>query len=235
MKILIACECSQTVCKAFRDRGHEAYSCDIEPCYGGKPEWHIQRDCTKYIYGDVAFETQNGDKHYVQQFDIVIAHPPCTYLSRVQAPLYNKKRFGNEYVNRRLKSRQEAINFFLLFTRLSCMWCIENPPGLMSKLYRKPDQTIQPFWFGDYATKATCLWLHNLPLLEKTHIVEPPPSHKYPNSNSCGAWFYETSKLPLKDRARARSKTFDGIAQAMAEQWGNIDNISSRQKEINFL
>ena len=189
MNILIGCECSQTVCKAFRERGHNAFSCDIEPCYGGKPEWHILGDCREYIYGDVNFYTQNGDEHYVQQFDIIIAHP--------------KKR---------------AIDFFLLFKRLRCRWCIENPPGLMSKLYRKPDQTIQPFWFGDCATKAMCLWLHGLPLLEKTKVVEIPAP----------------SKLPRKDRAKSRSKTFDGIANAMAQQWGNIDNIVNKQKELNF-
>lgn len=235
MNILIACECSQTVCKAFRHLGHEAYSCDIEPCYGCRPEWHIKGDCRKYIYGDTTFNTQDGREHYIRKFDIIIGHPPCTYLARVQAPLYNRERFGDEYVNKRLQSQKEAIDFFLLFTRLNCRWCIENPIGLMSKIYRKPDQVIQPFWFGDPATKATCLWLHHLPLLEKTHIVQVPPPHKFPKSHSLGNWYYETSKLPLKDRARARSKTFDGIAQAMAEQWGNIDNIVIKQKELNFL
>lgn len=219
MKVLIACECSQTVCTEFRRLGVEAYSCDIENEYGGHPEWHIKRDIREIMHGDCAFFTQDGNHHYVFRWDCVIAHPPCTYLSNVQAPLYNEKRFGKDRVEARKAMRDKAIAFFMQFTKLGVPTLIENPPGIMSKFYRKADQIVQPYHFGDPYTKRTCFWLFGLPALEKTNIVDPLPSHKFPNRNSLGAWFYETSKYNHKERARIRSKTFLGIAHAIATQY----------------
>lgn len=220
MKVLIACECSQVVCLAFRARGHESYSCDIEECYGGHPEYHIQGDCLSIIHENTDFITMDGHVHTIDKWDLVIAHPPCTYLCRCQAPLYNIERYGHEKVSARKKRQAEAIDFFMALTKIQSPLCIENPVGIMSRIYRKPDQIIQPFWFGDAATKATCLWLYGLPKLKKTNIVDPPPRHYFPKSNAMGGWYYQTSCLPPKQRARARSRTFDGIAEAMAYQWG---------------
>ena len=219
LRVLVACECSQTVCKAFRALGDECYSCDVEDQYGGHPEWHVKRNVLDMLNGDIAFTTQDGTDHYVFAWDLIIAHPPCTYLSITQMPLYNRRRMGDAYVDDREKKRERAVQFFLRFTRLDCPYAIENPPGYMNRHYKKPTQTIQPFWFGDAATKATCLWMRGLPRLIPTNIVQPPPCHVFPNSNPMGAWYYETSCLPPSDRARARSKTFDGVANAMATQW----------------
>lgn len=220
MNVLIACECSQTVCAAFRSFGHNAFSCDIEPEYGGHPEWHIISDCRKVMYGNCMFMTSDLKLHDVKKWDLVIAHPPCTYLCNCQMPLYNASRFGMEYVENRKLKQAEAIDFFMEFTKLKCRYAIENPVGIMSNLYKKPDQVIEPYWFGDPATKRTCLWLSGLPKLTKTEIVTPPERHYFPGSNTMGGWYYKTSCLPRSQRAKARSKTFPGIAKAMAEQWG---------------
>lgn len=219
LRVLIACECSQAVCAQFRALGDECYSCDVVDQYGGHPEWHIMRDVRDLLDGDCAFETRDGTAHYVAAWDLIIAHPPCTYLSAAQNGLYDAKRLGAEYVAERLRRREEAERFFLRFARLQCPYAIDNPPGRMSTRWRRPDQVIQPYEYGDSAQKATCLWIQGLPRLIPTNPVEKPPVHVFPSANRMSAWVFATSKLPAKDRARVRSKTFPGIAAAMANQW----------------
>lgn len=204
MRVLVACEESQTVCKAFRARGHEAYSCDILPCSGGHPEWHIQGDVIPLLH---------------ENWDLIIAHPPCTYLTVAANRYYNVEKYGNKAIQRK-KDKKEAIKFFMMFTNLKCLKvAIENPVGVMSTFYKRPAQIIQPYQFGHTERKATCLWLKDLPLLKPTNIVKPELIvHKSGKTDS--RLHFETLKLPKEERARMRSKTFDGIAQAMAEQWG---------------
>ena len=222
MNVLIACECSQTVCKAFRKRGHNAFSCDIEKEYGEHPEWHIQTDCMDVIYGECRFFTNDSIEHFINKWDLVIAHPPCTYLCSCQAPLYNEKKYGKEKVQQRRMKQNEAIAFFKIFTALDTKCAIENPVGIMSKIFRKPDQIINPYDFGEPVRKKTCLWLSGLPTLIKTNPVEPESQHHFKTGYNMGDWMYKTSCLPHKYRAKARSKTFEGIAEAMADQWGTM-------------
>lgn len=201
MRVLVACEESQEVCKAFRARGHAAYSCDIQECSGGHPEWHIWGDVLAYINGHCLFQTQDNKLHYVPLlWDLIIAHPPCTDLAVSGARWFaEKKRDGRQ---------QRSIEFFMQFVNADCdRIAIENPVGIMSTLYRKPDQIIQPWMFGHGETKATCLWLKGLPHLEPTEIVE---------GRTPRIW----KRPPSADRARLGSKTYPGIALAMAEQWG---------------
>ena len=194
MKVLIACEESQRVCTAFREKGHEAYSCDIEPCSGGHPEWHIQDDVLKHL-----------DKSW----DLIIAHPPCTYLSNAGARfLYPKGVLNKE----RLAKGLEAKEFFMKLYNANCpKICVENP--VSSKIFDMPPHTqeIQPFEFGHPFKKKTRLWLKGLEPLKPTEIVEVSESTKI-----AGNWFNKGGK----DRQKNRSKTFEGIAKAMAEQWG---------------
>lgn len=219
MKILIACEESQTVCKAFRAKGHEAYSCDIIEPSGGHPEWHIHGDALVVLNGGVIV-TVDGVEHDVGKWDMLIAHPPCTYLTVTGNRWFNISRYGEKAVQR-YKDREEAVNFFMQFVKCNIpKVAIENPIGYMSTAYQKPAQIIHPYMFGDLARKATCLWLKGLPKLIPTDIVEPEIIH-YKNGNGTdNPWHMETMKLPPKERAKARSKTFPGIAKAMAEQWG---------------
>jgi hypothetical protein len=206
MRVLVACEESQRVCIAFREKGHEAYSCDIEPCSGGHPEWHIQDDVLK---------------HLNENWDLIIAHPPCTYLTVAANKYYNVEKYGDKAKIRQYE-RQKAIEFFMEFVG-QLFYCdkvaIENPIGIMSTVYRKPDQIIQPYQFGHRERKATCLWLKGLPPLQPTNIVEPDII-KHPSGKTDSRLHYETFKLPAKERSKIRSKTFEGIAKAMAEQWG---------------
>lgn len=182
MKVLVACEESQEVCKAFRKLGHEAYSCDILDCSGGYPEWHIKGDVLEQL-----------DKNW----DLMIAHPPCTHLAVSGARWFKDKQIEQEeallFVNRLLNAPIKYI-------------ALENPISIISSKIRKPEQIIQPWMFGHGETKATCLWLKNLPNLVPTNIVKGREQriHKLP---------------PSKDRGKLRSKTFPGIAKAMAEQW----------------
>ena len=205
MKVLVACEESQRVCIEFRKRGHEAYSCDIEPCSGGHPEWHLQQDVVPLLEKD---------------WDLIIAHPPCTYLTVTGNRWFNVEKYG-ERAKQRERERERAAQFFMLFWNCKCKKVvIENPIGYMSRYFRKPDQIIQPFQFGDPARKATCLWMRGVEKLRPTNIVEPVII-KYKNGKGTdNPWHMETMKLPPKERAKARSKTFMGIATAMAEQWG---------------
>jgi site-specific DNA-cytosine methylase len=213
MKVLIACEESQAVTKAFRELGHEAYSCDILPCSGGHAEWHLQGD----IFGFIN-----------QGWDLMIAHPPCTYLSVSGARhLYNKDKSPNL---ERYKNQAEALYFVrkLMDTDIQRI-AIENPISVISSHIRKPDQIIQPYWFGDSASKSTCLWLKNLPKLQPTNIVSKGEFKEWVDKKSGkvkrqALWYYEAlqqSKTP-QERRTLRSKTFIGIAKAMANQWSNL-------------
>ena len=201
MKILVACEESQAVTIAFRDKGHEAFSCDIEPCSGGHPEWHLQQDVVPLINDN---------------WDMIIAFPPCTHLAVSGAPSFEQKRKDGR--------QQQGIAFFMIFANCKCpKVAIENPVGIMSTLWRKPEQIIQPWMFGHNTSKKTCLWLKNIPLLVATDIVEPD-DYVYKSGNKKGGhdprWHIDSLKLPTKERQMMRSKTFSGIAKAMAEQWG---------------
>lgn len=219
MNVLIACEESQTVCKAFREKGHNAFSCDILECSGGHPEWHIHDDVINYLNGASVFMTQDGHRHvFYKEWDMIIAHPPCTYLT-----LAGNKWFKKEYSDRfpdRMGKRMEAIAFFMQIAVANCgRIAIENPVGVISSFWRKPDQYIEPYYFGDPEKKKTGLWLKGLPKLEPTNIVEPVIIHCASGANE-PRWHMETMKLPKEERSRIRSKTFLGIAKAMAEQWG---------------
>lgn len=206
MKVLIACEESQRVCIAFRERGHEAFSCDIVEPSGGHPEWHIQDDVLRHLDG----------------WDLIIAHPPCTYLTVTGNSWFNVSKYGDKAIERE-RRREEAIEFFMKIAAANCnRIAIENPVGIMSRIYRKPDQIIHPYFFGDPYEKKTCLWLKNLPTLVPSNIVVPEPRHYFKSGKSFPAWYYETSLHKIKDRAAIRSKTFPGIAKAFAEQWGEL-------------
>lgn len=225
MKILVACEESQTVCKAFRLKGHEAYSCDILECSGGFPEWHIQGDVLPLLNGKCEFWTKDKDGrgvgwHYVDKWDLIIAHPPCTYLTVTGNRWFNIERYGEKAIQRH-RDREEAIKFFLELANADCeRIVIENPVGVMSSEWRKPDQIIQPYMFGDSAEKKTCLWLKGVQPLKPTNEVEPPERVKFDSGKTMPKWYADLWNLPKEERARLRSKTFPGIAQAMAEQWG---------------
>lgn len=205
MRVLVACEESQEVCKAFRALGHEAYSCDIEPCSGGHPEWHLQCDALEIIK---------------MRWDLIIAHPPCTYLTNAGNKWF-KAEFKERFPDRE-NQREAAVQFFMSFWNADCpRVAIENPQGIMSSRFRKPDQYIEPYYFGDPEKKKTGLWLKGLPKLVPTDVVEPiivqcKSGAKEPR------WHMETMKLPPKERSKARSKTFPGIAKAMASQWSGI-------------
>ena len=230
MKVLIACECSQTVCKEFRFIGHEAYSCDIEPCYGGHPEWHIVGDCTKIIDGNIEFNTQDGAYHTVYKWDLIIAHPPCTYLSNAATSKHSLKSTTLKQINARTEKRIRAQEFFMQFTKANCdKIAIENPVGVMSTVNRKPDQIIEPYQFAEseedkenYVTKRTCLWLKGLKPLKTNYLPKPDNAKLFGkwSNGKAGCWHEVQGQ---KNKSTVRSKTFQGIAKAMAEQWGIYD------------
>ena len=211
MKILVACEESQAVTIELRRLGHEAYSCDIQECSGWPPEWHIKGDVLPILNGDCEFNTMGGERHAISgRWDMIIAFPPCTDLAVSGARHFAKKRADGR--------QQASIDFFMKFANAHCdMIAIENPVGIMSTRFRKPDQIINPYQFGHPETKKTCLWLKNLQPLEETENV-----------------YAYMMTLPEKERSRIhwmgsghakeRSKTYPGIARAMAEQWaGPVD------------
>lgn len=239
MNVLIACEESQAVCKAFRIRGHNAYSCDILECSGGHPEWHFHQDVLKVI-AERGGKLENGEEYYLpdgQNWDLMIAHPPCTYLSVSGARwLYHpddaglpieQRREHPHHIGRR-QLQKEAMDFFLEFTKTTIPhWAIENPVGIMNTKYRKADQIVQPFWFGDSASKKTCLWLHNLPLLKPTKMVDPGERVVLSSGKTLPKWYSDSfnTKISTEERRRLRSKTFSGFAEALAQQWDKIDEI----------
>lgn len=237
MKVLVACEESQRVCIEFRKRGHEAYSCDIEDCSGGHPEWHIKWDALELINGNCGFLTTDGELHRIDgKWDMIIAFPPCTHLAVSGAAWFEKKRKDGR--------QREGIEFFCKILNANCeKIAVENPVNIISGDYIlkwfpdlaekynlpiKSTQIIQPYEYGDQAKKTTCLWLKGMPVLKPTNVV------------CCGEMFYTSGKkysvgasanwatdengkiLRYNDprTAKIRSKTFPGIAKAMAEQWG---------------
>lgn len=212
MKILVACEESQAVTIELRKLGHEAYSCDLLPCSGGHPEWHLQQDVTPLLK---------------EKWDMIIAFPPCTHLA-----VSGARHFAEKIKDGR---QQQGIDFFMQFVNADCpRIAIENPIGIMSSKYRKPDQIIQPWMFGDKYTKSTCLWLKGLPKLKPTNIVEHGEYFEWIDKNGIKKrqpkWFFESlkkAKTP-EERSILRSKTFPGIALAMATQWTDLDNLESQ-------
>lgn len=202
MKVLVACEESQRVTIEFRQKGHEAYSCDIIPCSGGHPEWHLQQDVIPLL---------------AKEWDLIIAFPPCTYLSNAGIGWFNEVKYGEKARQRKIL-REKALHFFMQFVFANSLRiAIENPPGYINSRWRKPDQIIQPYHFGDSDSKRTCLWLCGLPPLKKTKIVKP----RIYGYRRNGKPIYRTDNFsPSKNRKKIRAKTFTGIAKAMAGQWG---------------
>ncbi|MDM1353270.1 MULTISPECIES: hypothetical protein [Myroides] len=231
MNILVACEESQTVTKELRRLGHNAYSCDLLECSGGHPEWHFNCDVFEIIEnrGGVL---QNGEFALIEgQWDMMIAHPPCTFLAVSGARWYyhpedkdlpfDQRRPHPRFPNR-AQDREEAIAFFIaLYNAPIEKIAIENPVGIISTRFKKPDQTVHPWMFGDEASKATCLWLKNLPLLEATDIVDKGERVVLSSGKSLPKWYSDALTKAKSDAERRtlRSKTFPGFAKALAEQW----------------
>lgn len=234
MRVLVACEESQRVCEAFRNRGHEAYSCDIIDASGGHPEWHIKGDVLPILNGSASFITSDGVEHSIDgKWDMIIAFPPCTHLAVSGAAHFEKKRADGR--------QEEGINFFCQFLKADCdKVVIENPVGIISGDYikkwfpdickeyglpKKPTQAIHPWMFGDNFSKKTCLWIKGLPPLVPQVTQEPELEYfewidKKGKKKRQPKWYYEALKLSPTERAKERSKTFPGVALAMAEQWG---------------
>ncbi len=221
MNVLIACEESQRVCTEFRKLGFNAFSCDIESCSGGHPEWHIKGDVLGLLNGNCTFITQDTTFYEIKdRWDMIIAFPPCTYLSNVGTRHFSPKFNTPEKIKSREEKRQQGFEFFMSIANANCdKIAIENPVGYCSNNYRKPDQYIQPYYFGDPYRKKTCLWLKNLPNLEPTNIVDICDLRTYTQKNGKQKTFSDWYNKGGKDRQKNRSKTFKGIAKAMAEQW----------------
>ena len=222
MKVLVACEESQAVTKEFRRLGHEAYSCDIIECSGGHPEWHIMQDVLPLLDGECEFVSMDGTSHKIEgKWDMIIAFPPCTYLSNAGARHLWK---GHKLNEERFKKGLGAKEFFMKFYNADCeRIAIENPTP--SKIYELPEKTqvVQPYMFGHPFTKRTQLWLKGLPTLQPTEVIEP--ERTWCPSGSCSGKHGEKHRgMFTTDRPKNRSKTFQGIAKAMAEQWGGYSN-----------
>lgn len=238
MNVLIACEESQRVCTEFRKIGHNAFSCDIQEPSGGHPEWHILGDvlevlnpklvsrkhsCVHITSGEIRFETMDGTEHCVEgRWDLIIAHPPCTYLTVTGNRWFSVEKYGKRAIERAEK-RKEAVDFFMKFVHADCeRIAIENPVGYMSTEYCRPTQIIQPYEYGDPVSKKTCLWLFGLPKLQPTKKVAYSKDSKGHSGSAIHAVDENGKILGWNDpkTAKIRSKTFPGIAKAMAEQWG---------------
>lgn len=217
LRVLIACEESQAVTKAFRKLGHEAFSCDLLPCSGGHPEWHYQQDVFEVI--DMGW-------------DIMVAHPPCTFLAVSGAGwLYNKDKSRNE---ERYKNQMDGLEFVhqLMDANIPRI-AIENPISVISTYIREPEQIVQPWMFGDEASKSTCLWLKNLPLLQPTKIVGKGEMFEWTDGKTGKIkrqpkWYAEAFMkhgTNAAERRTLRSKTFQGMAEAMAKQWSNLERV----------
>lgn len=223
MNVLIACEESQTVCKAFRERGHRAFSCDIQECSGGHPEWHIRGDCVPLLNGNCEFKTADTHTHTQHgAWDLIIGHPPCTYLSNAGAVRLFRGKGDGEYktVNvERLMNGIRGRDMFMTILNADCEHiAVENP--VPSAIFAMPEYTqiIEPWQFGHPYSKRTCLWLKNLPPLKPTDIVEPVLGWVSAGSKKADGTPREYKGGKFRD-SKTRSKTFKGIAEAMADQW----------------
>ncbi|WP_151778782.1 DNA cytosine methyltransferase [Acinetobacter bereziniae] len=215
MKVLIACEYSGVVREAFAKLGHDAMSCDLLPTE--QPGNHYQGDVRDVLY---------------ENWDMVIAHPPCTFLSVAGNRWFNEERYGDKALSRKVE-RVAAANFFKIFTDINCeKVAIENPIGFMSNAYQKPDQIIHPYFFGDPERKATCLWLKGLEKLVATNIVQPEIITYKNGKGTDSPWHLNSLRLPAEERRKVRSKTFQGVADAMASQWGG--NIHQKEQQDFF-
>lgn len=213
------------MCKAFRLKGHKAYSCDVQKCSGGMPEYHILMDVRAVLNGGV-IRLQNEKMITIDRWDLIIAHPPCTYLSNVATRAHSVRMTPINWINSRTLNRIESMRFFMDFVTADCdKIAIENPVGVMNTCYRKPDQIIHPYMFSggkddteNFVTKRTCLWLKGLKPLTPNYTGEKPNNHElfgtYKNGKS------KTWEEIVVSGGYLRSKTFSGIASAMAEQWG---------------
>ena len=238
MDILLACEESQRVTIEFRKLGHTAFSCDLFPCSGGYPQWHIQSDVLPLLNGNCEFSTMDGTKYRINgKWDMIIAFPPCTYLTNAGTRHYSPKCNPPEKIAARQNLRKSAANFFIRIANADCdRIAIENPVGYMSKNYKPPTQIIEPYYFADsendtenYVTKRTCLWLKGLPPLKyNNNLPRPKPIRTYTNIHGKKkgvCWCMNVSGGTQQERAKLRSKTFLGIAKAMAKQWGGKELI----------
>ena len=218
MKVLVACEESQAVCKAFRKIGHEAYSCDIIECSGGHPEWHIQQDVIPIINGRCEFKTMDGVSHKIDgKWDLIIAHPPCTFMSKAGARWMYPK--AGQIDDQRYRMAMQAKAFFLACLNADCeKIAVENPIPLKIVGLPAPTQKIQPYQFGHPFSKCTCLWLLNLEPLKPTEIVKE--YKPFLPSNTGGYSRGQGGSRGVAHDAKTASRTFEGVAAAMAEQWG---------------
>lgn len=235
MRILVACEESQVVCRAFREKGHEAYSCDIIECSGGHPEWHIRWDVLPLLNGKCTFFTMDGQMHTINdRWDMIIAHPPCTHLAVSGAAWFERKRADGR--------QREGIEFFCQFLNADCdKVVVENPIGIISGKYIQqhfpdlaekyglpiePTQIIHPWMFGNNCSKSTCLWTRGVPPLVPKVTVQPElewfdwVDGKTGKEKRQPKWYADAWRLPPEERAKVRSRTFPGIGNAMADQWG---------------
>lgn len=231
------CEESQEVTIALRKVGIVAYSCDLKPCSGGHPEWHFQMDVFKAVNGGL-LTTQSGHEVYIKKWDMGIFFPDCTYLT-VTANKWLKdqpeRKSGALVGEARRIARQQAIDFFIKIDNLDIPFmAIENPVGCISSCHRKPDQIVTPMMFGHAEPKKTCLWAKGLPKLVPTHTDVEPEYHTTKSGKRMPLWYaYADKSKGQKHRAEIRSKTFPGIARAMAEQWGNyVSNYRPEQPSI---
>lgn len=218
MNVLVACEESQRVCTAFREKGHNAFSCDVIDCSGGHPEWHIRQDVLPLLDGWCSFKTCDNVTHFIDgKWDLIIAHPPCTYLTVSGNRWFDVERYGEKAIQR-AKDREEGAEFFMKFAKFDdCDHiAIENPIGIMSTRWRKADQIIQPYQFGHPYTKQTCLWLKNLPKLNPTDVLTKPESGWVNQSFTPDGRYGGFKNF---NGSKERSKTFPGIAKAIAQQW----------------
>ena len=212
-KILVACEESQRVTVELRKLGYEAYSCDLQDPSGEHPEWHIKGDVTPLLDGRCIIETMTGDVIGIpNKWDCIVAFPNCQYLTVTGNRWFNEEKYHEKARERKAK-REEAVDFFMKIANTDCdRIMIENPVGVMSTRWRKPDQIIQPYMFGDPFEKKTCFWLKNIPMLEKFNEVEPPPRQVLSSGRTMPRWYSNCGG----NRPKARSKTFPGVAKAIA-------------------
>lgn len=231
LNVLVACEESQRVCSEFRKLGHNAYSCDLLKCSGNHPEWHFNMDVLEVIKNKGGVLQSGEEIHIDGEWDIMIAHPPCTFLAVSGARWYyhpddkdlpfEQRRPHPRFPNR-AQDREEGAEFFMKLATADIKYiAVENPVGIMNTRYRKPDQVVHPYHFGDEASKATCLWLKNLPPLVYTNVVGKGDRVVLSSGKSLPKWYSDAltkAKTP-EERRNLRSKTFPGFAKAIAEQW----------------